>query len=445
MGYWIVIVDDEVIELKNARNLLDKSDFRVSCLRSGAELLKFMKNNTPDLVLLDILMPEMDGFETFHLLRQFEEEEGRSTTPVIFLSGSNDNATERRGLQDGASDFIRKPFDPEILRSRIINTIENRKTIESLTEKATLDRLTGFLNKMSGTEKITAMCKEKTGALILFDLDNYKLINDIYGHDMGDEVLIGFAEIVKHNIRSEDVVSRIGGDEFLAFFTNLTSKTAVTALVFRLNEQLLGKCVELMGDDFDVPIGISAGVAFVPEHTRDFSMLFRFVDSAMYRVKQNGKHGAQIHDEEIPVENGDHKSDLDMDMARFTKILEERSTAEGAMVLGKDTFIQIYRFALRFLRRYEKGAEKLLFSLCLDENEENLTEVAQEFLELLQKKLRKSDVIVQIKSDQFFVFLPIITEEEAKMVIDRINNAFDEGNTRSVKLQYVASHISFEE
>ncbi len=71
--------------------------------------------------------------------------------------------------------------------------------------------------------------------------------------------------------------------------------------------------------------------------------------------------------------------------------------------------------------------------------------MAQEFLELLQKKLRKSDVIVQIKSDQFFVFLPIITEEEAKMVIDRINNAFDEGNTRSVKLQYVASHISFEE
>ena len=110
MGYWIVVVDDDAIELKNAKNLLTREDLRVSCLRSGRELLKFMDTNTPDLVLMDILMPEMDGFETFHALRELEESKNRSATPVIFLSGDRDRATERRGLQDGASDFIRKPL-----------------------------------------------------------------------------------------------------------------------------------------------------------------------------------------------------------------------------------------------------------------------------------------------------------------------------------------------
>lgn len=444
MGYWIVIVDDNIIDLKSAQQLLKGVDLRVSCLRSGAELLKFLESNTPDLVLLDILMPEMDGFETFHKLREFEEEKNRIPTPVIFLSGDNDHATERRGLKDGASDFIRKPFDKDIMLSRIAKTIENNKMIVTLTEKATLDKLTGFLNKSSGTEKITAMCQKKTGALMLFDLDNFKLVNDIYGHDMGDQVLIGVAEIMRHNTRSEDVISRIGGDEFLAFFSNLTSKAAVKALTDRLNLQLLNKCIALMGEEFDIPIGISIGVAFVPEHSRDFDLLFRCADSAMYRVKQNGKHGVRIFEDDVFLEASDHEDDLLTDMARITQIIEERSQEEGAMVMGKETFYQTYRFAMRFLKRYKKGVEKVLFCLQTDDPELSLSELAAGFIDLLQKKLRKSDIIVQIKSDQIMIFLPIITKEEGEMVIKRIEDAFWENQTKPVTLQHVVDHISFE-
>ncbi len=444
MGYWIVIVDDNVIDLKSAQQLFKEEDLRVSCLRSGAELLKFMENNTPDLVLLDILMPEMDGFETFHKLREFEDEKNRNATPVIFLSGDDDKATERRGLNDGASDFIRKPFDKEVIISRIVKTIENSKMIETLTEKATLDKLTGFLNKSSGTEKITAMCQKKTGALMLFDLDNFKLVNDIYGHDMGDQVLIGVADIMRHNTRSEDVISRIGGDEFLAFFTNLTSKAAVKALTDRLNLQLLNKCISLMGEDFDIPIGISIGVAFVPEHSRDFDLLFRCADSAMYRVKQNGKHGVRIFEDDVFLDNVEQEDDLRTDMFRITQILEERSQDEGAMVMGKETFYQTYRFAMRFLKRYKKGVEKVLFCLQTEDPDESLSELAAVFINLLQKKLRKSDVIVQIKSDQILIFLPIITQEEGEMVIKRIEDAFWENQTKAVTLEHVVDHISFD-
>lgn len=91
MGYWIAVVDDDALLLKSAKTLLEGYAMRVSCLRSGQDLLKFIENNTPDLVILDILMPGMDGFETFHAFRELENKLGRNTTPVIFLSGDNDS------------------------------------------------------------------------------------------------------------------------------------------------------------------------------------------------------------------------------------------------------------------------------------------------------------------------------------------------------------------
>jgi DNA-binding response OmpR family regulator len=124
MGYWITVVDDEPFSLTNAKNMLREENMRVSCLRSGADLLEFIMDHTPDIILLDILMPDMDGFETYRALRQYEEDHERNLTPVIFLTGENNSETERRGLKAGASDFIRKPFDKDILIKRIKNTIE---------------------------------------------------------------------------------------------------------------------------------------------------------------------------------------------------------------------------------------------------------------------------------------------------------------------------------
>ena len=175
MSYWIVVVDDEPLSLKNAKNLLVEQNMKVSCLRSGRDLMRFMDNNIPDLILLDILMPEMDGFETYRALRQLEGEKGMAHTPVIFLTGESNSETERRGLKEGASDYIRKPFDRDILVKRINNTIMNNKMIESLTEEATVDKLTGFLNKSGGTEKVARLVKTRPGVLAVIDLDSFKL------------------------------------------------------------------------------------------------------------------------------------------------------------------------------------------------------------------------------------------------------------------------------
>ena len=422
MAYHIVVVDDEKISLTSARILLSEKGMQVSCLRSGKDLLKFMEKREPDLILLDVLMPEMDGFETYTRLRELEDEKGQTQVPVIFLTGENDSETERRGLKIGAADFIRKPFDQTILLKRIQNTIQNSKTIENLTEEATTDKLTGFLNKASGTERITELCSIKTGALMIFDLDSFKLVNDLFGHDMGDRVLKAFAEVFRGSTRTDDVVSRIGGDEFLGFFCDMTGESAVAALSKRLNEGLVRECEGLMGKDFGIPIGISVGAAFTPEHSTDYQTLFQYADSCLYKVKQNGKHGYEIYSCE--EESTGSEEDLDREIIRLTQIFEERGEGKGALLLGQEAFSWNYRYVMRFLRRYGGKAEKLLFSLSAKEAGMDMVEIADAFVQALKDTLRKSDFIFQNRSNQFFLMLPEVAEENVPGIIERIMSAW---------------------
>lgn len=122
MADWVVIVDDDVTNLKLAGHILSKSHMRVTALRSGQALLDYVGENRPDLILLDILMPGMDGFETLEKLR--EKEAGEEQIPVIFLTANEDEGSETRGLQLGAMDFIKKPFVPEVLALRVRHTID---------------------------------------------------------------------------------------------------------------------------------------------------------------------------------------------------------------------------------------------------------------------------------------------------------------------------------
>ncbi|MCR5098492.1 MAG: response regulator [Lachnospiraceae bacterium] len=128
MAYWIVVVDDDMANLKMAGHILSKNSMRVSALKSGETLLEFMKDNRPDLVLLDVMMPGMDGFETLSKLREQERASGMTDSvgeiPVIFLTADENEESETKGLKLGAMDFIKKPFVPEVLVLRVRHTIE---------------------------------------------------------------------------------------------------------------------------------------------------------------------------------------------------------------------------------------------------------------------------------------------------------------------------------
>ena len=170
MDYNVAVVDDDSFILETVRDFLAKENMHVTCMNSGERLLKYMETHSPDVILLDIIMPDMDGFDAYIALRKFEDHAGRRHTPVIFMSGDESSDSEEMSLVMGASDFIQKPFNKDVLIRRIDHTIKNNKTIENLTEEATIDKLTGFYNKSKGTDRVAKLCKRKTGVLAVLDL-----------------------------------------------------------------------------------------------------------------------------------------------------------------------------------------------------------------------------------------------------------------------------------
>lgn len=448
MGYWIVVVDDETITLTHVKSILREQEMRVSCLRSGRDLLKFMEKNTPDLILLDIQMPEMDGFATYQELRQMEEDAGLEPTPIIFLSGIENCEAERRSLDQGASDFIRKPVHKEILIKRILNAVKHTKDIENLKEEAAVDKLTGFLNKTAGTAKVAKLCAERAGMLVVLDLDNFKMVNDIYGHSMGDKFLTAFADVIRQSIRAQDVMVRVGGDEFMGFFGNMSDETALGSLHRRLNGKLLKEAVKIAGDDFDIPLSISIGAALVPEHGRDYETLFPLADSALYRVKQNGKNGSKIYGQEEETDlSGDN--DIKKEFARITQIVEGWHRGGGAPALTLEQFSLIYRFVQQFYKRYGGMIVKLLFILSEEDNADprpySLTDAAEKFGLCLQDTLRKSDMILRHKPNQFFVLLQNLSEEDFPTVFRRIMNVWESGELHSgIHIEYLMEYVIYE-
>ncbi|MCR5545709.1 MAG: diguanylate cyclase [Lachnospiraceae bacterium] len=418
--YWVVVVDDDVISLKIARNLLKGQNLKVSVVRSGKDLLHFMKKNRPDLIILDLLMPEMDGFETYRHLRDYELKENIKQTPVIFLTGTKDNESEKIGLELGASDYIRKPFDKDIVLKRVMKTIRSIQTIESLTDEASVDGLTGFINQTWAAEKLEKRCAEDKGALVVMDLDNFKLVNDLYGHEMGDQVLAAFADSVRENTREEDLLCRIGGDEFCGFFDNMTQKESVECLCDRLNEELTKRCKEIIGEGFKVPIGVSAGVVFVPDQGKDYQSLFPLADKMLYTAKEHGKHDIVIYTPFSDLQD-ELATDLEKELNRMTILMEERN-AQHAMVLGQDSFTWIYRFIMRYLKNNGGSVVKVLFSLHPedDDRKQNFSEVTIAFGDVLKKSLRKSDIITQSSANRFFILLTNFDVDDANNTIERI-------------------------
>ena len=448
MGIWIVVVDDDPLALTHTKRILREQDMRVSCLRSGRDLLKFMSKNVPDLILLDIQMPEMDGFTTQQELRHMEEEAGREPTPIIFLSGLETNEAESRSFEQGAADFIRKPVHKDILTKRILNTVKHTKEIVSLKEEAAVDKLTGLLNKAAGTVRVTELCAERAGMLMILDLDNFKLVNDIYGHSMGDKVLMAFADVVRRNIRSQDVMVRIGGDEFMGFFANMDSETAMESLHRRLNSELIKETVKLAGESFNIPLSISIGAVLVPEYGRDYDMLFPLADSALYRVKQSGKNGVRIYGQD-GENNLSGENDIQKEFSRITQIVEGWHRRDGVISMDLKQFSLIYHFLRQFYKRYGGTVVKLLFILSEEDTAKelpySLKDAAEKFELCLQDTLRKSDMILRHKPNQFYVLLQNLSEEDFQSVFQRIMNTWEAGETHTgIHIEYLMEYVIYE-
>ncbi|MBQ8679209.1 MAG: diguanylate cyclase [Treponema sp.] len=410
----IMIVDDEKISLMMTNHILS-SAYSTVCASSGEEAIQLFKKEKPDMVLSDLRMPGMSGYE----LQQSLQKEYNEQIPFMFMTADTNEETESKGFENGAMDFIHKPFRADILLKRVGNILQTVEKIQGLKQAAVMDPMTGLLNKFSSEGEIAELCKSAQGVLMMIDLDSFKLVNDMYGHDMGDKILIRFAEILKAVVRPIDVVGRLGGDEFIAFCQNVKEDIVIEKKSRFINKYIIDAAKEFMGEDMTIPLGASIGCVFVPNEGTNFASLHKKADKALYTVKQNGKHGYMFYtDLSEDIQKEESQSG---DLRNAIKILSERNKNKGAFLLSFEHFRSMYQFYSRLKANYNNEAAILLFMLKEKEHAAvPIEDAADEFMEVLCSSLRQSDLVTKNNALQFIVMLPEISNSDINTVTERI-------------------------
>ena len=426
----ILIVDDASFMRKVTSGILSIR-YQIVSASSGKEAIALYAQEKPDLILSDLYMPDMTGLE---LKRTLQDEYG-GIIPFVFITADEREESESRGLEAGAIDYIHKPFKPEVLLRRIDNAmrqVENDQKIRGLRTVLETDPMTGLLNKAFAQKTLTEICAHESGVLMMVDLDSFKLVNDLYGHAMGDKVLIRFGEILRSAIRTSDVAGRIGGDEFIVFCRDAHDEELIAQKSRQINEMLVASAKELMGADMTIPLGASIGAVGVPDEGTNFQALSEKADKALYQVKQNGKHGYAIFREHVAAENRADNASATMESVKM--ILGERNRQRGAYALGFENFRTIYRFLVRTIENYHYKTELVLYTLNGD------AEAVDRFGEILRQSLRRSDVYTKNGANQYLVLLLEIVQEDMETVLTRIQTNWEKTGMQG-RLTYVSESM----
>ncbi|MBT1446190.1 diguanylate cyclase [Shewanella sp. JM162201] len=282
--YTVLIVDDVRTNLLVIGQCL-KGLYNVREAISGAQCLKLARTEPqPDLILLDVVMPDLDGYQVCKALKA---DPMTAEIPVIFVTGKDSDDDEQHGLQLGAVDYITKPIRPAIVRARVSAHIQLKQQRDKLQHMALHDQLTGLYNRHflveSARQRLARVVRHRTPlTVVLIDIDHFKKINDAHGHLTGDKVLTKVAKLLESNTRREDVVARLGGEEFVIL---LECPLDVAA---QKMEQLRQQVERLEPEGLHVTA--SFGLVEASPYNADFSHLLVMADDGVYKAKAQGRN-----------------------------------------------------------------------------------------------------------------------------------------------------------
>lgn len=306
MNQTLLIIDDsKAIRTQVMQIFADGRIFaKILQAADGIEGFKLLVNNDVDIILCDIEMPGIDGLKFLAMLQSREDLREK---PVIMLTSHNDLGTKVRGLESGASDYITKPFEPEEMVARVqvhmqIKTLQDelRRSNQLLLELAQTDPLTRLCNRRHLYEKLEVelnRCFRGANpiALIMADIDHFKRVNDQFGHQVGDEVLIKVADLLQEQLRTYDLAARYGGEEFCLVLpeTDLEAACEVAERVRQRAEQMT-----FAAPMEDFTLTMSFGIAAY-DGTSEGSIdeIIGVADDALYEAKNAGRN--QVKDKEI--------------------------------------------------------------------------------------------------------------------------------------------------
>jgi diguanylate cyclase (GGDEF) domain len=265
-------------------------------------------------------------------------------------------------------------------------------------------------------QQLQEVCRTEEGVLMLINLDSFELFNDVYGYDMGDVMLERCAEIIAQTVEEDDIKARVGGDEFIVFCKGV-DKGAFARIAAEINTQIAEASKILIGSDMKIPLGASIGGVFVPEQGKDYEGLFQKAAMALEYIKQQGNHGCAYYNKPDDEEG----EDID-GLETITKGLDEGPVYKGALWLEYDYFSIIYKYLRRYIQTYKGVASKLLITVIptVEMSIEEFNEIVKEFGKITNYTLRKSDVMMQSRNNQFFILLPEMTDRYIEKVRDRI-------------------------
>ncbi|WP_072013821.1 GGDEF domain-containing response regulator [Myxosarcina sp. GI1] len=341
---YILVIDDVIDNLRLLSDMLRQQGYEVRCAKSGKAALKSISDKIPDLVLLDIQMPEMDGYEICQKLKLKPE---TCNIPVIFLSAENSIESKIKGFKLGAIDYIIKPFQMEEVLIRVQNQLalqsasveirelnrqlqeqvfkEQHRTYElqevnyklqqeitarreaerKLAHEALHDSLTGLPNRSFLMERINhAIERMKRNpdygfAVLFLDLNRFKNVNDTLGHNIGDRLLIAFASLLQENVRNLDTVARLGGDEFVILLEQINSLKYTIVIVERILKNLQ-RPFNLEGNS--LAVSTSIGITLSSPQYENSSQILRDADIAMYQAKSKNKSQYEVFDRSMYLE-----------------------------------------------------------------------------------------------------------------------------------------------
>jgi len=288
----ILIIDDEKANLKILSETF-KEDVDVILAKSGQQGLDKAIKYRPDLILLDIIMPDMDGFQ---VIGHLKSNPLTSNIPVIFVTGEMDVDKEERGIELGACDYIQKPFHVAIIKARVRLHLRMARQTAMLERLANIDPLTSIANRRLYDETfehewLRAIRDQSIFTLAVIDIDNFKQYNDLYGHAAGDVVLEKVAFTLSKVLkRPTDFIARYGGEEFVILLPNTDKNSAI---------ELMNKCCTAISalnikheksEDYGCITTSTGGISYLPTQQSFPQRIFELADDMLYQAKHQGKN-----------------------------------------------------------------------------------------------------------------------------------------------------------
>jgi diguanylate cyclase (GGDEF)-like protein len=320
-----------------------------------------------------------------------------------------------------------------------------------LEKDADTDPLTGLMNRRAVEALVDeyVSVKQDSGVLLMIDIDNFKQVNDNFGHEVGDRLLKLLADTLKPYTRAYDVLGRLGGDEFIIFYQGFQNMESLVERCRNINAKTEYVLNDMLGNAATIPLSISIGVARAPEDGEDFNTLYMNADKALYHVKQNGKRGYYFYEGGCNSIHSISEDDHAIDILQVRMMIEEHSKLPGAYSVSYEDFKKIYRFLKRRAERTETDAQFVLFTLhdddrrsgkILQENstdkyaEQNAVEkkdILREFGTIAEKTLRRGDVAAQYGQSQYMMLLTGTNQSNGLIAVNRILDNWKNDNIGS--------------